>query len=103
MAVTVQDIIGFAKNQNIPLARGGTARVHYTEYRYACARRILANEVTSDSMYDEETIQDVWEKFGLTQEDQSALEDGFEGSVGDTTNLYYQIGQETYRLSRENK
>jgi hypothetical protein len=94
--LTAGDIVGFADRQGFKLERGGCAKPTDPHDNCACPRRTLANEVTkSESMYNKVVIKAIQERFGLTEYDQEALEDGFEGFNGNfrKSNKYYKMGK----------
>lgn len=99
--LTAGDIVAFAERRGFKLRQMGCAKPTDPQDHCCCPRRTLANEVTeSESMYRPEVIAAVQERFGLTGDDQEALEVGFEGwdYPEHKGNKYYKLGKKIFKL-----
>ncbi len=101
--VQAREIVRFARRNGLILTRGGTG------YYKTCVRGVLRNSLLSAETWKDISIYNpiVEEVFGLSSEDASALEEGFEGypplnskwGKAVRKNRYYKVGQNVARLA----
>lgn len=118
MLLTAQDIQAMANTAGTTIAPWGVKTLGVPWWNNkACARKTVANATGMQfSMRSPQVINAVFEKFGLSQLDQEALEEGFEqfdpefedihaGRRNEfQDNYYYAVGQElrtTYEINQK--
>jgi hypothetical protein len=108
MGIQAREIVRFAKRNGMVIRRGGTATLRKAEAKHtylqrgSCALSILSSMHGQFGTYDLcDEQNDVRAKClpGITNDDLYALESGFEGLNGNTTDRYYRVGRNVAKMA----